>query len=68
LKGIIKAKPEVLVIGLGTIGNVVLEAELEQKLQEEPIEVMAFKTEKACDMYNAIRGQRKAAAIFHVDC
>ena len=68
MKGIIKAKPEVLVIGLGTVGNVVLEAEVEQKLQEEPIEVMAFKTEKACDTYNAIRGQRKVAAIFHVDC
>jgi polyphosphate kinase 2 (PPK2 family) len=68
LKGIIKAKPEVLVIGLGTIGNIVLEAEAEKKLQEAAIEVMAFKTDKACDTYNAIRGQRKVAAILHVDC
>jgi polyphosphate kinase 2 (PPK2 family) len=68
LKGIIKAKPEVLVIGLGTIGNVVLEAEAEQKLQEEAVEVMAFKTDKACEIFNAIRGQRKVAAILHVDC
>jgi polyphosphate kinase 2 (PPK2 family) len=68
LKGIIKAKTEVLVIGLGTIGNVVLEAEVEQKLKEEAVEVLAFKTDKACETYNAIRGQRKVAAILHVDC
>jgi polyphosphate kinase 2 (PPK2 family) len=68
LKGIIKAKPEVLVIGLGTIGNVVLEAKAEQKLQDEAVEVMAFKTDKACETYNAIRGQQRVAAIFHVDC
>ena len=68
LKGIFKSKPEVLVIGLGTIGNLVLEAEAEQKLQKDAVEVMSFKTDKACETYNAIRGQRKVAAILHVDC
>jgi polyphosphate kinase 2 (PPK2 family) len=68
LKGIIKAKPEVLVIGLGTIGNVVLDTEAEKKLKEEAVEVMAFKTDKACETYNTVRGQRKVAAILHVDC
>jgi polyphosphate kinase 2 (PPK2 family) len=68
LKGIIKAKPEVLVIGLGTIGNVVLGKKAERKLQKAEVEVKAFKTDKACETYNSIRGQRKIAVILHVDC
>jgi hypothetical protein len=68
LRTIVEHKPELIVIGLGTIGNIVLEKELEEKLQEDEVEVMAFKTEKACETYNAARGQLKVAAILHVTC
>ncbi len=68
LKRVIEAKPEVLVIGLGTIGNVSLQSDAGEVIQEAGIELMAYKTDKACETYNAVRGQRKVVAIFHVDC
>jgi hypothetical protein len=66
LKEIIKAKPEVLIIGSGTIGKLELEPEGLEELRQSGVEVMVYKTIKAVESYKAMRGQRKLAAIFHL--
>ena len=65
---IIKAKPETVIIGLGTIGNVRMQPKAEKRFQEAGIEVVAYKTNKACETYKELRGQRRVAAILHVTC
>jgi len=65
---IIKARPEAVIIGLGTVGNVKLRPETEKRLQEAGIEVIACKTIKACETYKELRGQRSVAAVLHITC
>jgi len=68
VKKVIEAKPEVVIIGLGTVGNVKMRPKAEKCLQEAGIEVMAHRTNKACETYKELRAQRKVAAILHITC
>lgn len=65
---IIKAEPEAVIIGLGTVGNLKVRSKTEKRLQQAGIEVMAYKTNKACETYRELRNQRKMAAILHITC
>ncbi len=65
---IIEAEPEVVIIGLGTVGNLNVRPKAEKRLQEAGIEVVTYKTNKACETYRELRNQRKVAAILHVTC
>ena len=66
MKEILKAKPEVVIIGLGTVGNLVVRPKVEKRLQKAGIEVLAYRTSKACDAYRELRTQRPVAAILHI--
>jgi len=68
LDKIIKVKPEAVIIGLGTVGNLKMRPQVEKRLQEAGIEVMAYRTNKACETYKELRGQRRVAAVLHVTC
>ena len=65
---IISAEPEVVIIGLGTVGNLKVRPKAEKRLQQAGIEVMAYKTNKACETYRELRNQRKVAAVLHITC
>jgi hypothetical protein len=65
---IIAAEPEVVIIGLGTVGNLKVRPKAEKRLQEAGIEVMAYRTNKACETYRELRNQRKVAAVLHITC
>jgi hypothetical protein len=65
---IIKAKPEAVIFGLGTVGNLKMRSQVENRLQEAGIEVMAYRTSKAVETYKELRGQRSVAAMLHVTC
>jgi polyphosphate kinase 2 (PPK2 family) len=65
---IISAGPEVVIIGLGTVGNLKVRPKAEKRLQEAGIEVMVYRTNKAIETYKELRGQRGVAAILHVTC
>jgi len=65
---VIEAKPEAVIIGLGTVGNVKVRPKTEKCLQEAGIEIIAYRTNKACETYQELRGQRKVAAILHITC
>ena len=66
LAEIIKTKPQVLVIGSGTVGNLVVHPKAAKRLQRAGIEVLAYRTHKACETYRELRGQRRLAAILHI--
>ncbi len=65
---IISAEPEVVIIGLGSVGNLKVRPKAQKRLQEAGIEVMAYKTNKACETYREFRNQRKVAAVLHITC
>ena len=65
---IISAEPEVVIIGLGTVGNLRVRPKVEKRFQEAGIEVMAYRTNKACETYRELRNQQKVAAILHIIC
>jgi polyphosphate kinase 2 (PPK2 family) len=68
VKSVLKAAPEVVVIGQGSVKNMRVLPETEERLKANGIEVLAFKTAKACETYKELRNQRKVAAILHVTC
>ncbi len=65
---VIEAKPETVIIGLGTVGNMKMHPKAEKCLQEAGIDVMVHRTNKACETYKELRTQRKVAAILHITC
>lgn len=65
---IIKAEPEAVIIGLGTVGNLKMRPKAEKRFQEAGIEVMTYRTSKAVETYKELRGQRRVAAVLHVTC
>jgi polyphosphate kinase 2 (PPK2 family) len=68
VKSILKAAPEVVVIGQGSVKNMRVLPETQERLKANGIEVLAFKTAKACEIYKELRNQRKVAAVLHVTC
>jgi polyphosphate kinase 2 (PPK2 family) len=68
VKSVLKAAPEVVVIGQGSVKNMRVLPETEERLKANGIEVLAFKTAKACETYKELRNQRKVAAVLHVTC
>jgi len=68
VKSILEAAPEVVVIGQGSVKNMRVLPETEERLKATGIEVLAFKTAKACETYKELRNQRKVAAVLHVTC
>jgi polyphosphate kinase 2 (PPK2 family) len=63
---VIKAKPEVVVIGLGTVGNLRVHPKVEKRFQKAGIEVLAYRTRKASEIYKELRNERKVAAVLHI--
>ena len=68
LDKLIKAKPESVIIGSGTVGNLKVRPEAQQRLQEAGIEALIYKTHKAAETYMELHQQRKVAAVFHITC
>ncbi len=68
VKIVLKMAPEVVVIGQGSVKNMRVLPETEERLKARGIKVRAFKTAKACETYRELRNQRKVAAVLHVTC
>ena len=64
---IIKAKPEILVIGNGFYGFMKISPEAEKMLENNNIQIKKARSKKAVKLFNAIENRNKAAA-FHITC
>ena len=68
VKELVKAKPEVLVVGTGYSGMMKIHPQTEQYLRSSGIELMAAKTEEACRTYNDLSKSRRVVAALHLTC
>ena len=68
VKEIVEAKPEVLVVATGYSGLMKVHPETEQYLRSSGIELIAAKTEKACQIYNELSKSRRVVAALHLTC
>jgi hypothetical protein len=68
LEGVVKARPEVLVVGTGYYGRMEVPTETRELLHDAGIELCAEPTRQACEKYNQLKAVRKVAAALHLTC
>jgi hypothetical protein len=68
LKEVLKASPEILVVGTGYYGLMKVLSETEHRLQTEGIRVIVEKTREAYQQYNALINSNRVSAAFHLAC
>jgi hypothetical protein len=68
LKDVIAARPKTLVLGTGTFGRMNIPTETLTELEAFGIEVIAHKTEKACQIYNQRKDEGNVVAALHLTC
>jgi len=68
LTEVINAKPEVLVVGTGYSGLMVVPEETISYLNSKGIEVHFARTEKAVELFNTLQKQKKVIAALHLTC
>jgi len=68
VKEIVEAKPELLIVGTGYSGMMKIHPQTEQYLSSSGIELIAAKTEKACETYNEVSKSRRVVAALHLTC
>jgi len=68
LKGIMEAKPEVLVVGMGSPGLMQVPPETRDYIEARGIELVVEPTDKAWKTYNRLKDSRKVVAALHLTC
>lgn len=68
LVDVINAKPEVLIIGTGYSGVMVVPKETISHLESKGIEVHVARSEKAVEMFNKLRKKKLVIAALHLTC
>ena len=65
---IVKAEPEILVIGTGYAGVMSVADQVKNYLTSKGIDVRVAKTKDAVDLYNSLLGREKVLAALHITC
>lgn len=65
---VVEARPQVLVIGRGSVSRMEVPDETTQMLEAAGIEVIAEPTGQAWETYNRLREARRAVAALHLTC
>jgi hypothetical protein len=68
LVDVINAKPEVLIIGTGYSGVMVVPKETVSHLESKGIEVHVARSEKAVEMFNKLQKEKLVIAALHLTC
>jgi len=68
LESVVKARPDVLVVGTGYYGRMEVPTETRELLKDAGIELCIEPTVQACDKYNQLKDVRKVAAALHLTC
>lgn len=68
LKDIIPEKPEVLVIGTGYSGAMVVPEETITYIKSKGIDIHIARTAKAVELFNRFRKDKKTIAALHLTC
>jgi hypothetical protein len=68
LREILDSDPEVIVVGTGCYGRMAIPRELVEELGKEGIELLAYDSQKACEMFNKISADKRTVAAIHLTC
>lgn len=68
LEAILEAQPEVLVIGQGAYGRMLVPDATREELEAAGMEVVAQRTAEACQTYNRLQADKRVAAALHLTC
>ena len=68
LESVLKAKPEVLVVGTGYSGLMKVPPETRKHIESKGIKLIIQKTTEACKTFNRLIKSRKAVATLHLTC
>lgn len=68
LKDILESKPEILIVGTGAYGTMVVPGETEEFLKRKGIKLIADNTKSACETFNSLSGSGKVVAALHLTC
>ncbi len=68
LSEVMKANPEVVVIGKGFFGMMKVPEEVVSHLESKGIEVHAARTGKAVELFNSFQAGKKVIAALHLTC
>lgn len=68
LEEVLEAKPEVLVVGTGYYGEMMVPTETRKQVESGGIELIIEKTAEACKVFNHLSESRKVVAVLHLTC
>jgi hypothetical protein len=68
IEDVLKAHPEVLIVGQGDPGRMEIAGEVRDRLDELGIELIALPTRQAVEAYNRMSEEREAAFAAHLTC
>ncbi|MFH1037059.1 MAG: MTH938/NDUFAF3 family protein [PVC group bacterium] len=68
IEDVLRAKPEVLVVGTGAGGVMKIPPAVAERIRAEGIELIARETASACRTYNSLLGKRTVIGAFHLTC
>jgi hypothetical protein len=68
LKDVINVKPEILIIGTGHSGAMVVPGETLSYLKSKGIEIHVARTDKAVELFNKFQKEKKIIAALHLTC
>ncbi len=68
VEDVFQEAPEVFVIGTGYYGLMKVGEDVKKRAKEKGITLVAEKTEKSVQSYNAIASKKKTVGAFHLTC
>ncbi len=68
IEGVIREKPQVVVVGTGNFGYMSVSDEVVRIMKDEGIDLVVQKTEKACKTFNQLKKEKDVIACLHLTC
>lgn len=68
LEKAIDAKPEILIVGTGSLGMVKVSPSTQQCIESQGIQLRIELTQDACQIYNQVFQFKRAVAALHLTC
>jgi len=68
IQEILVEKPEILIVGTGAFGLMIVSDETKKIIKENNIKLIVQKTERACKTYNSMSKDKNVVLALHLTC
>ena len=68
LSSVLDSRPEVLIVGTGYGGAMMVPDAVVKTLKDQGIETVVAATQKACELFNELSAQKRVVAALHLTC